>query len=185
MRRGEIGVRAQTITPVSGGRSRPDARSRAILADVVPGSPAATAGLQPGDVVLSLDGKVMENGRQLHVNLYRRTAGDSAVLEVQRGDQTIKISVPVAERFNPSAGTSLDPRDTLVPRLGILAVNLDRRIAEMLPQLRVTSGVVVAAAVDGARDPREGGLAVADVIYAANQTRVVGSARICATRCRL
>jgi serine protease Do len=172
VRRGEIGVRAQTITPVLAAGLGLTRDRGAILADVVPGSPAATAGLRPGDVVLSLDGKVMENGRQLHVNLYRRAAGDSAVLEIQRGDQTIKIAVPVAERFNPSAGTSLDPRDTLVPRLGILAVNLDRRIAEMLPQLRVTSGVVVAATVDGARDAREGGLAVADVIYAVNQTRV-------------
>jgi serine protease Do len=172
VRRGEIGVRAQTLTPVlAAGLGL--ARDRGvILADVWPGSPAAVVGLRPGDLVLTLDGKAMENGRQLQVNLYRRAVGDSVVLEIQRGEQKIKIAVAVAERFNPSVGSSIDPRENLVPRLGILAVNLDKRIASMIPTLRATSGVVVAATAQGALGAREGGLAVADVIYAINQTPV-------------
>ena len=41
----------------------------------------------------------------------------------------------MAERQDPFAGlsASIDPRQNLVPRLGILGVNLDQRIAEMLP----------------------------------------------------
>jgi serine protease Do len=172
VRRGEIGIRAQTVTPVLAAGLGLTRDRGVILADVWPGSPAAAAGLRPGDMVLTLDGKPMENGRQLQVNLYRRSVGDAVVLEIQRGDQTIKIAVQIAERFNPSLGSSANPRDNLVPRLGILAVNLDKRISEMIPTLRVTSGVVVAATVQGVLGAREGGLAVGDVIYALNQTRV-------------
>jgi len=172
VRRGDIGVRPQTITPVlASGLGLPRDRG-VVLADVLPGSPAARVGLRPGDVVLTLDGKAMENGRQLQVNLYRRAVGETATLEVLRNGQTLKVGVEVAERYATSGGSAVDPRDHLVPRLGILAVNLDKQLAEMIPVLRVSSGVVVASTVADAADPRDGGLAAGDVIYAVNQTPV-------------
>ena len=48
-----------------------------ILADVYPAGPAATAGLRVGDIVLTLDGKPMENARQFEVNLYPRGVGET------------------------------------------------------------------------------------------------------------
>ncbi|HZM96404.1 MAG TPA: trypsin-like peptidase domain-containing protein [Vicinamibacterales bacterium] len=76
VRRGDTGIRAQTVTPgLARGLSLPIDHG-VVLADVAPRSSAARAGLQPGDLVLALDGKPMENGRQLHVGLYRRFVGD-------------------------------------------------------------------------------------------------------------
>jgi S1-C subfamily serine protease len=122
--------------------------------------------------VLSLDGKPIENGRQLQVNLYRRAVGESVMLEIARHGEVSKAKVAIVERFSPEAGAAVDPRDHVIPRLGILAVNLDQRIARMIPVLRVSSGVVVASAVNGGIDTRDGGLLAGDVIYAVNQTRV-------------
>ena len=172
VRRGDIGVRVQTLTPVLASGLGLSRDRGAILADVLPGSPAEKAGLRAGDVVLSLDSKPIENGRQLQVNLYRRSAGDSVQLEVSRNNDVSKVTVTVAERFNPDSGAPVDPRNNLVPRLGILAVNLDPGVARMIPVLRVSSGVVVAAAAAGAVSSRDGGLASGDVIYAVNQTPV-------------
>ena len=86
VRRGEIGVRAQTVTPTLAAGLGLKRDQGAVLADVAPGSPADRAGLSVGDLVLTLDGKPIENGRQLHVNLYRREVGDLVRLEVLRGD---------------------------------------------------------------------------------------------------
>ena len=72
VRRGEIGVNAQTITPLMAEALGLAFDAGVVLADVAPGSAAAKAGLEPGDVVLTLDGKPMENGRQFRINVYTR-----------------------------------------------------------------------------------------------------------------
>jgi len=174
VRRGDIGVRAQTVTPVLASGLKLAREYGVILADIRPGSPAARAGLQPGDLVLSLDGKPMDNGRQLQVGLYGRVAGDVVSLEILREGHVVNVSVAMTERQDPFAGLtdSIDPRENLVPRLGILAVNFDQQIAEMLAAVRVRSGVVVVSTVAGAIDDREGGLAVGDIIYAVNRVQV-------------
>src|SRR5688572_20503134 len=179
VRRGEIGIRAQTITPELATGLQLPRNSGVILADVIPGSPAAQAGIRPGDIVLALDGKPMENGRQLHVNLYRRLIGDVIALEVLREGLILKVAVAMTERHDPfSSLQSADPRQNLVPRLGILGVDLDPRIATMLPVLRVKSGVVVASTAARGIDAREGGLAAGDVVYAVNRKPVASVAEL-------
>jgi serine protease Do len=174
VRRGDIGIRSQTITPVLASGLGLTRDYGVVLADVLPGTPGARAGLRPGDLVLTLDGKTMENGRQLHVNLYRRFVGDVVTLEVLRDGQTVKVPIAMMERRDTFEGfsASSDPRENLLPRLGILALNLDRRIADLLPVVRVSSGVVVASTVAGAIDAKDGGLAAGDVIFAANRTPI-------------
>jgi S1-C subfamily serine protease len=58
----------------------------------------------------------------------------------------------------------------------VLGVNVDQRVLDLLPPLRVKSGVVVASTVAGAIDARDGGLAPGDVIHSINQARVTSLA---------
>jgi serine protease Do len=170
VRRGDIGVRAQTITPVLAAGLKLARDYGVVLADVMPASPAARAGLRPGDLVVAMDGKPMENGRQFQISLYRHLAGDVVALDIMRSGRTVSVPVTMADRHDPFGGlsTSADPRQNLVPRFGILAVTLDKRIAEALPALRVQSGVVVVSTEANAIDPREGGLSAGDVIFSMN-----------------
>ena len=180
VRRGAIGVTAQTVTPVLASGLSLARDHGVVLADVMPGTPAARAGLRPGDLVLALDGKPMENGRQFHINLYRRVVGEVVTLEVLRDGRRVKARVTMAERDDRLArlSASMDPRQNLVPRLGILGVTLDPAIAALLPSARVGSGVVVASTVVGAIDSRDGGLAPGDIVYAVNRTPVPGLAEL-------
>jgi S1-C subfamily serine protease len=69
VRRGSIDVYAQTISPdLAEGLGLPNDWG-VILGDVFPGGSADQAGLKEGDVILTLNGKVMENVRQLEVNI--------------------------------------------------------------------------------------------------------------------
>ncbi len=172
VRRGDIGVRAQTITPELAAGLGLARSSGVLLADVLPRSPAAAAGLAAGDVVVALDGKAMENSRQLQVGLYRRFVGDVVTLDVLRDGRTAAYPVAMTERLDALAGTATDPRRNLVPKLGVLAVALDPRVARLLPAVRRGQGVVVLSTVSGAIEARDGGLEPGDVIYSVNRSAV-------------
>jgi len=175
VRRGEIGVRTQTVTPTLAAGLGLSRDRGVVVSDVLPRGPAAAAGLRPGDVVLSLDGKTMENARQLRVNLYPRPVGSAVVLGVLRGEERLELRVEVLERpGDPDRFAQLvSPQRNLVTRLGVLAVDLDEAVARLLPPLRAQAGAVVAASdPDGVvwADPLEPG----DVIYTVNGRSVLG-----------
>jgi serine protease Do len=173
VRRGTIGVVPQTITPTLATAMKLPQDFGVILGDVFPNTPAWVAGLQVGDVVASLDGKRMENGRQFEVNLYRRAVGDTVMVEVIRGGQTLKFPVAVAERDDDPARFAelVSPERNIVPRLGVLALDIDERVASMLGDLRLPYGVLVAA-IATSTPSSEQRLQAGDVIVAFNGTPV-------------
>jgi serine protease Do len=168
VRRGQIGVFAQTITPPMAAGLRLSRQWGVVLGDVYPNGPAAKAGLQVGDVVLSLDGKPMENGRQFDVTLYQRPIGSKVQLEIGRGLQRITLPVSVVERQDQvdRLREMVSPGENLISRLGILGLDLTPELARLLPNLRSPNGVVIAGVASDAQAPS--GLVPGDVIYAVN-----------------
>lgn len=177
VRRGTIGVLPQTITPLMATGLGLARTTGVILADVVANGPGARAGLQPGDVVLTLDGRAMENARQFDVNLYRHRVGDIVALEVLRGTQTVKTTAAVVERADdPTRFNDLvDAKQNLIARLDILGVSIDPTVAARVPGLRSKGGVLVAGLlVDAAAVPN--GLEAGDIILAVNGAAVTALA---------
>jgi serine protease Do len=174
VRRGIIGVNAQTITPELAQELTLSQGYRVVLADVYPGSPAERAGLRPGDVVTHLDGEQMHNGRELDVNLYPEV-GATVTLGVVRGDSSFTQRVRVVRRQDPSSrfAEMADAEDHLVGRLGILGLPLTDEVAQHVSNLRVPTGVVVAARNRPAA-PWGDQLRPGDVIYTVDGQRVRG-----------
>ena len=82
-------------------------------------------------MILTLNGKVMENARQLEVNIYRHAIGERISSGVLRGAEKLKVEVAVGardpdpERF--SANVSVEKNR--VQRLGVLGLTLDAKTA--------------------------------------------------------
>ena len=174
VRRGEIGVHSQTLTPeLASGLGLPQMWG-VVLADVYPGSLAAAAGLRIGDIILTLNGKTMENARQFQVNLYPRRVGETLDLEVLRGSACVPYSViPIERRSDPDRFQAMArPEEHLIPKLGILALNLTPEVSAMMPALRQPTGVVVAVSSARAVPLRGEPLLPGDVIHALNGSPV-------------
>jgi len=171
--RGQIGIFARTITSplASAFNLEPD---RGVLAeDVIPGGPADKAGLLVGDVVLSLGGRLLRNVRDLALELYQYRIGDTVQLQVVRGQKEFGATVAVTESQADSErfADMVNPENNLVSKIGILGVTIDDKIRQVLSDLRLPDGVLVAAQAGVPSyfgdQPREG-----DVIHALNGHRI-------------
>jgi serine protease Do len=165
----QMGVFARNITtPLAAGLGL-DREDGVLIEDVFPGSPAASAGLMPGDIVLSVNEKRVQNIYQFALSLYSSTVGENARLEIQRGKQTISYAVSVTEQQDVQGRLAdlVTREQSKVPQLGILALTLDDRLLSMLPPLRNRFGVVVAGREFEGTYSGEGPLP-GDVIYSVN-----------------
>jgi putative serine protease PepD len=70
----------------------------ALVTDVTSGSPAASAGIQAGDLITAVDGKTVESPSDLTVIIMTMTPGTKATITVQRDGKTQQVEVTLAER---------------------------------------------------------------------------------------
>ena len=172
IRRGSIGVIPETITPTLASALGLDRDSGVILSDVAPDGAADTAGLEPGDVVLSIGGKPMREARDLALAVFQWAPGDQLAMEIQRGKERMSKTVAVVERKSePSQMEDLANAATLIRPLGILAMTVDQKVTAILPDLRRLSGVAVAA-VPAEYAGLNPGLLAGDVIYELNNRHI-------------
>lgn len=69
-----------------------------VVESVVPGSPAAAAGVRAGDVVGSIDGSPVRNGGEMLQILAKRQAGDQVKLGVMRDKESLEVKVTLKRR---------------------------------------------------------------------------------------
>jgi serine protease Do len=172
--RGRIGISVQTISPAVAEGLSLSRDWGALVGDVTPDGPADKAGVKIGDIVLTANGRTMRNARQLEAYIYRSPMKQKITLQVLRGQDQLSIDVPVIDSVDDPQrfADMVNPEDNLVPKLGILAIGIDKGLAAMLPGLRNDYGVVVAAG-SSATDLTTGtGLQPGDVIYSVNKAPV-------------
>ncbi|HEY4043713.1 MAG TPA: DegQ family serine endoprotease [Rhodopila sp.] len=162
--RGYVGVEAQEITPSTALAMHLKANSGALLAGVQPDSPAAAAGLQPGDVIESVNGTKIANPRDLAMNVANIQPGDEAHLNVLHDGQTRTVDVKVGTLPNEqTASNDNQGNEGHHARIGLSLAPLSPDMRDQLQVPDGTKGAVVQGVQPGS--PAEAaGLQPGDVI---------------------
>jgi serine protease Do len=145
--RSEIGAAAMAITPALAEGLQLPVTSGVMIEDIVPRGAAEASGLKIEDVVLSVDGRPIRSLPMLTASLYLHPTNELMTVEVLRGTQRLTLHIPVTtEKHDVDKLLDIaDPEKNLIPRLNVIAVTLNESIAKLLPDLRISSGVVVVA----------------------------------------
>jgi serine protease Do len=149
--RAEIGIGIQTITPTLAAALNLPRDYGVVISDVQPGSTAEAAGVQIGDVLAGLDGRAVENLPVAAFHFFSLETGDKVHLDLLRGKERLALDVKVMEPHDMDQIAALaDPEKSLVSTLGILGLEIDKKIAAMATDLRDPFGILVAARAAGA-----------------------------------
>lgn len=139
--RGRIGVNGQDLTPQLAKAFGLNSTNGGVITRVVPKSPAAKAGLKAEDIILSANGKEIENFAQLRNIVGLLRVGDKVDLKILRGGKPQTVTVTVGkdseqvasgDDLNPAlAGATFAPIDETAQRdddtRGILIKTVDPR----------------------------------------------------------
>ncbi len=168
-----IGALVQTITPDLAAGLHLGRDFGVIVSDVSPGGPADTAGLRIQDIILSVDGTLTGSLPLFDHSLYMHKSGEHAKIEVLRGSDRVQLDIPLVERAHKedSLADIADPTKNLVRPLSILGIELTLDLAHSLPDLRIPTGVIVAARTLGSGTV-EIPLQTGDVIHGLNGTTI-------------
>jgi len=147
--RGFLGARFADVRPELVEDLRLKVNRGALIESVLEGQPAALAGLQPGDVVVEIDGRPLRNSAQMRNYVANRPPGTTVELKVNRGGRELPIRVTLKEmtaelmaKFSAIFGMELVPISPETAkryglqdlRYGLIVVNIhdDSPLAETL-----------------------------------------------------
>ena len=167
--RGWLGVSIQPLTPELARSFGLGREEGALIASVIEGSPAARAGLKPGDLVTRYDGKAVGGPRDLSALVGSTTVGRAVELGIIRDGETRSVSVTI--------GNLADIRGAGAPTESRVAGRLGLELQELTPEIARRLGVkpgkgVVVTEVRPDSPAARAGIAEGDVIREVNRMPV-------------
>jgi len=132
--RGRLGVSIQDLDDDLAASFGFESRSGVLVADVEDPSPAASAGLRSGDIIMSFDGVAMSSGDQLRLRVAGTAPGRVVPVKIFRDgrERTINVTVGRLESQTPVAGESGESKEQLAEKLGVQLRDIDDQIASQL-----------------------------------------------------
>jgi S1-C subfamily serine protease len=170
----EIGAGAQEINPTLATGLQLPRSWGVVVDDVKPDGPAAAAGLQIKDIILTADDRRIETLPSLSAALYLHRLDRVVKLEILRGNEKKILYVPAIEQRDhmDELLDAVNPENSLVSHLGILAIDLTDSLRSRLgSSLRIPSGVVVVGRAADLILP-DTGLQAGDIIHQLNTTAI-------------
>ncbi|MDQ6673980.1 MAG: trypsin-like peptidase domain-containing protein [Chloroflexota bacterium] len=92
-----LGIQYATLSPALAARLGVQATDGVVVGQVVPGSPAASAGLKPQDIISAVDGQPLQGESALAEAINGHKPGDAVSLTILRGQQQTSVSVTLGE----------------------------------------------------------------------------------------
>lgn len=169
--RGWLGVSIQPLTPELARSFGAKDNKGVLVSDVMVDSPAAKAGLKPGDILLEFEGKKLDTPADLQRAVGFAAPGRDTRLKVWRDQAEKTVDVKIGEA--PDEREAQAPRQDgrLTPSaLGMEVRPITPEIARQL-NLRSSDGVIVARVEDGS-PAAEAGVQRGDVIREINRQKV-------------
>jgi len=167
-----LGVQIQPMTAALAQSFGLDHARGAIIANVEPDSPAARAGLQRGDVILSVDGTEVRDSSKLPVMVQKAGIGNTARLGVLRDGDEIDVNVKVEAQRAPVAAAEPEEEDG---EWGVTLVDVTPQLARRFRLPRNVRGALVSEVENGS-PAAAAGLHPGDVIVQIDR-KPVASAR--------
>jgi serine protease Do len=177
--RGWLGVQIQQIDEELAEGLGLDSTRGALVAEVVSDSPAESAGLRPGDVIVGFDDNEVEDIKDLTRQVASLLPDSEVELELWRNGRTVTVHVDLGE----------NPEDVAVQRAsgrrdGGNADRLGLSLAPLTPENRSRFGIddgvegALVAAVEPGSPAARKGLRPGDVILRVGQEAVTGPAEV-------
>jgi serine protease Do len=182
--RGWLGVRIQAVTAEISENLGLDKPYGALVASVSDNGPAQTGGIQPGDVILSFDGKRVSDMRHLPRLVAESTVGKTVPVTVwrKRKETTLQVKVakldetePVAAK-EPAKDKPSKADSSTVTTLGLTLSNITPELKEKF-SLTDEKGVVVVDVTKNS-SAAEKGLKPGDVIMEAAQEEIKSTGQV-------
>ena len=168
--RGWLGVQIQGVTPDIASAVGLDKPAGAIVSDVMPDSPAAKAGLQRGDVILTFNGKAVDRLRDLPRLVAAAPIGGKAEVTLWRDRATQTVTVEVAKLADEQVAANDNqpeapaaPAADSVETLGLTLASLTPDLRQQFGIAETINGVVVTSVADDGPAAKRG-LQPGDVI---------------------
>ena len=165
-----LGATLQTLSQEIADGLGLDRPTGALLADIDSKGPAAEAGLKRGDVIISVDGQVVDDPESVGFRLGTKPLGGQATLGVLRGGKKIVAQVRLQQ------APETPPRDPVKlkgqsPFAGATVVNISPAVIEEMSVQGAANGVVVSEIEDGSF-AQQFNLQRGDVVIAINDQKI-------------
>jgi serine protease Do len=171
--RGWLGVAIQPLTAELAKSFGISGTQGALIASVTDDSPAAKAGLRPGDVIVGFDGKPVDGPRMLPVLVANTPVGRAVPLVIVRDGTRRTVTVTVGNLADSREGrvASLErPESRTSERLGLALTEVTPEVAQRFG-LQIDKGVIVTG-VKPDSPAAQAGLAPGDIIREVNRVPV-------------
>jgi serine protease Do len=175
--RGSIGIQFQAQQNSAVSRMYGFSNGGVIVGSVVPNAGAAKAGLKPGDILVSIDGRHIKNGDDLVDDISARKVGTSVTIGFLRDGKQMTASVQIGDRakiYADLAGGQQPQEDQPAPpdagqtKLGISVTAIPPSVAS---KLSIPGGVTITAVTPGSFGD-DIGLGQGDIVTEINKQKV-------------